>query len=152
MTKLTLTKVSRFTTDKSGNPLKTKDGRPYTSVRVQSAEFGERWISGFEKNENKNWKEGDVVEVIIKENGQYLNFDLPKKEDIAHEEITGIKSRLGKLNFKVEELEICVEALAYKAGLKVKDLRALAEEAKRGYTYPVNDMPEPDFDPANSPF
>lgn len=152
MEKITLNKVARYTTDKNGQPLKTRDGRPYTSLRIKSNEHGDKWLSGFDNPQTQNWKEGDTVEVEVTQKGEYLNFSVPKPQDKAIAEITGLKMTVSKHEFKIAELEICIEALAYKAGLKVKDLRALAEESRRGFAYPVNDMPEPDFDPDNSPF
>lgn len=77
--KITLTKIAKFTTKKDGSPLIGSNGRPYTSVRIQCNEHGAKWISGFEGAETKTWKEGDTVEVDIKENGEYLNFTTPKK-------------------------------------------------------------------------
>lgn len=76
--KTTLTQVKRYTKDKDGHPLKTRDGKPYERLNVQVESYGEKWISGFGNSRNKNWQAGDEVEIEVTENGQYLNFSMPK--------------------------------------------------------------------------
>lgn len=88
--KITLTKVFTTNKDKEGNELKSKKGVPYTRMSIKANEYGDKWISGFQNKDNKDWKEGDTVEVEIKENGEYLNFETPKKEDIASGQMTNI--------------------------------------------------------------
>ena len=79
--KLHLTQVSRFTKDKNGQDLKTKDGRNYTRLLIRCTEYGDKGISGFEGNETREWKEGAEVEAEVEQKGEYLNFRVPKKED-----------------------------------------------------------------------
>ena len=76
VTKLTLTRVFR-TKEKDGKPLVSKQGKPYEKVAVKAKEFGEAWISGFGNKGNSGWKEGDVVEIELSQNGDYLNFKMP---------------------------------------------------------------------------
>jgi hypothetical protein len=97
ITKITLTKV--FTTDKKkdGTPLISKAGKPYSSMSIKCVEHGEKWLSGFKGKENEFWKEGDQVDVIIKPNGEYLNYEVPKAED--------------KLAMRVSALEVDVMQL-----------------------------------------
>ena len=78
--KLTLTYAGRFTTKKDGSPLIGKNGRPYTSLRIKANEYGDKYISGFESAETKDWKAGDTVEADVEDTGQYLNFNVPKKQ------------------------------------------------------------------------
>lgn len=98
MTKLTLTRV--FTTDKNkdGTPLMSKAGKPYTKMSIKAKEYGDKWISGFKNKQNEGWKDGDIVEAIIKENGEYLNFELPKKDDVVTGEIGKIHNLLTGMN------------------------------------------------------
>jgi len=70
-------KIYRSDTDKQGNPLKTKDGRPYTRIAFQTEEYGSKWVSGFMGYWNQNWEVGDDVDVEIEEKGEYLNFRKP---------------------------------------------------------------------------
>jgi len=97
ITKITLTRV--FVTDKNkdGTPLMSKLGKPYSKLSVKCVEHGDKWLSGFKGRENENWKEGDQVDVIVKQNGDFLNYEVPKAED--------------KLAMRVSALEIEVMQL-----------------------------------------
>ena len=100
--KLTLTKIYRSKTDKAGNPLKTKDGRPYTRVGIKTKEYSERWLSGFENSQNQYWEENDTVEVEVEEvagrdGNSYLNFKMPNRLDV-------LETRVGKLEIEVKAL------------------------------------------------
>ncbi len=84
----TLTFIKRDNTDREGNELKTKDGRPYTRLSIKVESKGDKYISGFGNSENKNWNVGDEVDITITESATkdknglpYLNFTQPKKED-----------------------------------------------------------------------
>lgn len=92
MEKLTITKIAKFTTNKAGEPLKTKTGKPYTSVRIQAQQYGDTWLSGFGSQVTDSWKEGDEIEVEVTKNGEYMNWSLPKKEDKVHEGLEAIRN------------------------------------------------------------
>ena len=88
--KLKLTKVVRTEKDKNGNPYTTKDGRAYTRLGIQAQEYGQRWLSGFDGYQTKDWKEGDTVEVDVEQTtkvdakGQpFMNFKVPKKFEVT---------------------------------------------------------------------
>lgn len=100
-----LTKVSRKTTDKEGNPLKTRDGRPYTRLSIQTQEHGAKWLSGFNNAQTANWKEGDSVEMEVTEKGEYLNFSVPKKEDKNAEILEKIQNTLVAHRLLLEEIK-----------------------------------------------
>lgn len=104
MQEYTIVKISRFTQDKDGNQLKTKDGREYTRVRIQVAEYGESWISGFGSQNNSSWKEGDTVKLAIEKKGDYLNFQEPKKDDVANQKLELILTKLGKIELAISIL------------------------------------------------
>jgi len=99
--KVKITQIYRSDKDKNGNPLKTTDGRTYERVAIKTAEYGDRWISGFGNKRNKEWKVGDVVDVeineVVKDGQVYLNFETMNKVDILEE--------------RIAELEIEVKAL-----------------------------------------
>lgn len=102
ITKITLTRVLISDKDKEGNPLVAKaTGKAYSRLSVKCVEHGDKWLSGFKGKENEFWKEGDQVDVIVKQNGEFLNYDVPKAED--------------KLAMRVSALE--VEVLNLKNGL-----------------------------------
>ena len=44
---------------------------------MKTNEYGEKWVSGFGGYWNKNWKEGDTIEVDSEEKGEYINFKRP---------------------------------------------------------------------------
>ena len=80
-TKITLTRVFSTDKNKDGTPLMSKLGKPYSKMSVKCVEHGDTWLSGFKGRENENWKEGDQVDVIVKQNGDFLNYEVPKAED-----------------------------------------------------------------------
>lgn len=128
-----LTKITRYTTDKNGQPLKTRDGRDYTRVNIQVAEHGQKWVSGFGSKENANWKEGDTVEITIEQKGEYLNFSEPKKQDVVNEKLEQILNKLTKLNLEIQIIKDKVVG---------KEINVPTPE---GVDYPENDLGEPPF-------
>lgn len=56
----------------------SKAGKPFTSRAIKTNEHGEKWLSGFKGKENEGWREGDTVEIEITQNGEYLNYAVPK--------------------------------------------------------------------------
>jgi hypothetical protein len=81
ITKITLTRVFATDKNKDGTPLMSKLGKPYSKMSVKCVEHGDKWLSGFKGKENEFWKEGDQVDVIVKQNGDFLNYEVPKAED-----------------------------------------------------------------------
>lgn len=77
--KVTLTQVVRKNTDKDGNPLKNAKGQPYTRLSIKTQEHGDKWLSGFARQDNSSWKVGDSVEITVEERGEYLNFKMPER-------------------------------------------------------------------------
>lgn len=104
METITLTKVFTTNKDKQGNILMSKNNKPYTRMSIKCSEHGDKWISGFQGQSNGGWKEGDRVEVIIKQNGQYLNFDVPKKEDKINESMGEVLKKLGTIDAKLNAI------------------------------------------------
>lgn len=101
LTKVTLTKVYRSDTDKNGNKLVSKNGKPYTKVGIKTAQHGEQWLNGFGNFDNRGWNEGDQVLINIEQNGQYLNFSTPGQSELLQlclEKIEGIERALNIQN------------------------------------------------------
>lgn len=126
--KVEITKVARYTTNKTGEPLVNKQGRPYTSIRIQTKEHGEKWVSGFGNKENASWKEGDSVEIDITPNGEYLNFSMPKRID--NEQLEKIFQNTEFILNRLTGIKLLLETQNGVEPVKAKD-------------YPVNDVPEP---------
>ena len=59
--KVTITNITRFTTNKDGEPLKTKDGRPYTPVRMQVVEKGDKHTLSLR---SPTYSDGDAEESV----------------------------------------------------------------------------------------
>lgn len=55
-----------------------RTNKPYESLSINTKEHG--WISGFGGKGNERWKEGDIVNVIIKKEKAYTNFEMPQSE------------------------------------------------------------------------
>lgn len=110
-----ITSITRYTKDKDGNTLKTRDGRPYTSVRLKVEEHGDKWISGFGNAQNENWQVGDEVDITVAQKGEYLNFVMPKKSspdmDRFATVLNNIQSQLGDILQILPKLVGKVDAL-----------------------------------------
>lgn len=119
--KIKITKIARYTTDKNGQPLIFKsgknEGKPYTSVRLQSDQHGERWISGFGDDINAKWTEGQEVDIMIEEKGQYLNFTMPSKVGVLAETVKEQQSVLTEIAFKVGLNHMLLQEIAKKVGV-----------------------------------
>lgn len=92
--KVTLTYVS-------ATPKVSKAGKPYTSLSIKTVEHGERYINGFQNKVNKNWKEGDEVNVSITEkeyNGKmYLSFEVPDMTTDLLAEVNALRDEIKKI-------------------------------------------------------
>lgn len=118
MQKVIITKIYKTDKDKQGNLLKSKEGKPYTRMSIKTEQYGDKWISGFENKDNSSWKEGDEVEVLIKENGEYLNFETPKKDDKVNDKLELILTKLGKLQFTIDSMEELIKQTAEKVRIE----------------------------------
>lgn len=79
--KVKLSRVSHMQKDKEGNPLKTKDGKPYERCLLDLVDG--RKVSGFGNPTSRTWNAGDEIEIEIEQKGEYWNFKVPKKEATA---------------------------------------------------------------------
>ena len=141
MEKFKLTSIKRYTNDKQGQPLKTKDGRDYTRVNIQVAQHGQKWVSGFGSNTNANWKDGDEVELIIdiKKVGdkEYLNFKEPKKIDAVDEKLEKILNKITQMNLILESMRQYV--------MPKKEQAPVPYNPEELGEYPENNLGEPQF-------
>lgn len=106
-----------------------KTNKPYTSRSIKTHEHGESYLSGFANKDNAGWKEGDTVEIEVKEvekeGKKYLNFETPKKVDLADAKLEQILNKLTGIDMSIQVL------LDYAKGNVKKS------------TYPPNDVPPP---------
>lgn len=78
--KIKIARIGAFNTDKQGNKLINRNGKPYTRVLIDTTDG--RKMSGFGTQETSGWNEGMEVEVEVTESNGYLNFSVPKKGSI----------------------------------------------------------------------
>lgn len=141
MQKVTITKTYITDKDKNGNLLKSKDGKPYTRMSIKCNEYGDKWISGFQNKSNQNWKEGDTVEVIITQKGEYLNFETPKKDDLANEKMDKILAYVKEIH---GQLKIIKERLPERNVAKLEPEDTLRDDEMPDF--------EPGINPEDIPF
>ena len=104
ITKITLTRVFATDKNKDGTPLMSKLGKPYSKMSIKCVEHGDKWLSGFKGKENEFWKEGDQVDVIVKQNGDFLNYDVPKAEDKLAMRVSAIEVDIMNLKNAVPKM------------------------------------------------
>lgn len=107
---VTLTKVSRQSHKKDGSAYINKNGKPYTRLSIQTQEHGAKWLSGFAREDNASWKEGDTVDITVEEKGEYLNFSMPERQKSLGYGIED-RDRLLRVEIKVEQIYQMVKAL-----------------------------------------
>lgn len=95
--KCKLTKVFINTTNKDGQPLVSKDGKPYKSMSIK-IEGDDSYITGFANQNNEHWKPGDEVEIEIEQKGNYKNFKMPK--------MPSVQEKIDSLIKRIEQIEI----------------------------------------------
>jgi len=84
---------------------KKKDGTYYEGkwgrykVGVLTAEDGRKMSKFITKEDDPvlSWKSGDEVEVIVGQNGDFLNFELPKDVDLLSEKFGFLADRVAYL-------------------------------------------------------
>ena len=76
--------------------MSAKTGKPFISMSIKTSEHGDKWLSGFKGAENAHWNEGDVVDIIVEQKGEYLNFSVPKVNQAG---------RLEELEKRIDALE-----------------------------------------------
>jgi len=88
----------------------SKAGKPYTSVGMKLAEFGDQqWINGFGNKQTATWKEGSVVELIVTD--EEYNGRVSKKFSIpdAADHVKMLEGRVWQLE---NDMALCMRSLA----------------------------------------
>ena len=101
--KTTLTSLKRFDKDRDGNALKTRDGRPYTRLVIETKEHPKS-LSGFDSIQTSGWQIGQEVDIEVEQKGEYLNFKLPNKEDRLTKTLEEINGKMTKMNLMLTEI------------------------------------------------
>lgn len=108
MEKVTITKVSISDTDKAGNKLINKFGKPYYKVGIKTNEYGDTFINGLMPFSPDRW-EGTTQEVEVFDeeyNGKtYKKFKLPPRAGgTSPEAIMGINRKLDTIITKLDQI------------------------------------------------
>lgn len=141
ITKVILTRIYISDKSKAGVPFVSKTGKPYKKIAIKTVEHGDTWLSGFVNKTNEFWKEGDQVDIIIKQNGDYLNFETVKEED-------KIKEKVAALEVEVLNLKNAVAKLTPKTVTTTKTPTQPHTESAPSSgpdDFGVPEMDEPDF-------
>ncbi len=79
-----ITQVSIQDKKKDGTALVTKKGEKFWKVGIKTDKFGDDWFSALAFKPDDavmNLQQGDEVEIIIEQNGEFKNFKLPSRLD-----------------------------------------------------------------------
>ena len=110
MEKIKLTKISHYDKDRDNKPLINRNNKPYTRCLIVD-DKGRR-ISGFGSAITQAWGEGDMVELEITQNGNYLNFKIPDQRvsreefDLLKHDIKFCKDEIGYLHKRFDTLDL----------------------------------------------
>ena len=85
--------------------LNWKDGEgakgKWSKIGILTEEIQDKWLGCFEDKYNSTRlraiTEGAVMEVVVTENGDFLNFSFPKAVDKALDELETVNKRLSRL-------------------------------------------------------
>lgn len=106
-----ITSIKFYHTNKENQPLLDKNSRPYTRINMKTEQGGETWMSGlaYQGDSQMAWKIGDSVEIETKQNGQYTNFNVPKKQamgGLSPDIIEKLFAKLDRIETKIDNLEL----------------------------------------------
>lgn len=139
--KVRLTALKTFTTNRQTNAsLLDRNQRPYTRVTIQTDQHQKQWLSGFAYQGSPilNWKVGDEVDIEVTQNGQYLNFRLPRQEG-------------GNQNFVIAELKRLATLIASQSG-KIDELHRMVSDLVVEPSEPDGGPGVEDTQPEDIPF
>lgn len=101
-----ITKYYSSPKNKDGKEYKTKDGKPFVRVAIQTDQLSEGvWASANAFNADDQilkLKQGDVVTLKIWQEGQWWNFKLPTRLDNLEERIESLEAALFSKEMKIE--------------------------------------------------
>lgn len=101
--KVSISKVIIKDKNKDGVALKTKDGKSFRKVVIQTNELGDLWLSKLVFDYNDpclSFKEGDVVDIVIEKNGDFYNFKLPSRLDRLEARVKALEDFMINNNLK----------------------------------------------------
>jgi len=112
MEKLTLTKISYTDKKADGSQCVTVNGKPFYRVGLKAQQYGDRWINGLVFGDPPAWREGQEVQLEIKEEDyqgtKNLKFEIPK--------VPAQSGEIEKLWLFVRGLEQEIKGIKYNSG------------------------------------
>lgn len=121
----------------------SKKGRPFISLGLKCSEYGERWLSGFGNEANKDWKKGDKVNIEVEDTGEYLNFKMPEAEEGHDSGPAANNAGLAEIkNILRLDIEQRLKGMEQRLGAQLDAIYGLL---KNGLPE-VDEMPTPNFD------
>jgi len=142
MEQVIITKVYKSDKKKDGQEFKTKDGKKFWRVAIQTDRHGEEWLSTLafkEDDKAMKLKEGDEVMLKVEDTDYGLNFRLPSRLDV---EIANLQTQINALKARLDRIE----------GDTPKDTESPLEAKNEPDTAPVVDYPEDSINPDDIPF
>ena len=106
---------------------RSKTGRAFRGLDIQTAEHGDKWLSGFIGEGNEAWRVGQTVEIEVTENGKYLNYKTTGQRNV----LTALWEIVNRL-----ELETGIVKGSYK-----KNKPAQTQEEESQNEIQVDDLP-----------
>lgn len=120
------------TTKKDGTALISQYGKPFWKVSIKTDQYGDKYIYGniYKEDELPTWKVGDEVKLEVTQNGDFLNFKVPTKNDGLEGRVQVLENQM-KTMFEMmkvkmihsemdEQMERAVEA--DKTEIKLEDI------------------------------
>ena len=116
MITLKIDKLSKQTTNKDGELLINKFGKPFAKISVNANDrwyscFDSDWINILAHNKIQEAKVGDTIEVNVVENGKYLNISAPKAGRV---DTTELMEKLGKISEDINKILFLLQGLESK--------------------------------------
>jgi len=105
--KITVKTIKNYSTDKEGNPLTGKFGA-YYKYGLTCDEYPTKTLYGI-GNKALTWNAGEQYDIDLEEKGEWLNFKLPKKEDLATAGIEALEKRVANLEKNRSEFELKIK-------------------------------------------
>jgi len=95
--KLTIEKIT------TNQRTSARTGKPFTSLGLITKEYGQNtWVSGFGNKHTAMWREGDVVDVdireVVKDGKKYINFDLPDPMKKLEQRVKTLEDAFARMN------------------------------------------------------
>jgi hypothetical protein len=104
--KVIITKVFISDKSKDGKAFVDRNGKPYKKVGIQTNIHGPQWLSCLSFRDTdpvRELTEGQSADIIVEQNGQYLNFSIPSRLDLLEARVSELENKLSGTPINVAE-------------------------------------------------